>query len=77
MKQRQSLYDNIVLYSTSITWRFAGTFGITFCVQPLTAIYITHTENEVSSHTPYIVTYRPTPCDVSTHHMIVCYVHSQ
>ena len=38
---------------------------------------ISHTAHGVSPHTPYIVTYRPTPCDVSTHHMIVCYVHPQ
>ena len=42
MKKRKSSYDNIVLYSTSITWRFAGTFYIAFWMQPLTAIYTTH-----------------------------------
>ena len=53
MKKHQSSYDNIVLYFTSITWRFAGTFYIALCMQPLTAIYITHWERGLLPYTLY------------------------
>ena len=47
-----------------------------FCMLLLTAIYITHTENEVPALIPYIANSRPTQCDVGTH-ITVCLVHIQ
>ena len=76
MKKHQSSYEDILfipLHSHRVSpVQFTRPFAY-YRSRP----FISHTENGVSSHTPYIVTYRPTPSDVGTHHMIVCYVHPQ
>ena len=59
MQQHRSSYDRIV-YSTSLNLDFRRHIIKAFCMLLLTAIYITHTEDEVPAFTPYIVNLSPT-----------------
>ena len=70
MEKHQSSYENIVLYSTSFTESFTGTFNIAFGMQPFTAITTTHCQRELVSY-PLYSNPRPTQCVTATHHMIV------
>ena len=59
MQQHRSSYDRIV-YSTSLKPRLSPAHYQGLLYVMLTAIYITHTENEVPAFTPYIVSLSPT-----------------
>ena len=54
MQQHRSSYDRIV-YSTSLNLDFRRHIIKGLLYVMLTAIYITHTEDEVPAFTPYIV----------------------